>query len=107
MEENLQQLEATYGAPASLFERSAAARAKASGTTTEAVVAQWVGQEESPEAPDSSPSSDSSPSDSPPSGGGGSGEAADGGGQASTAPEPSSDAPAGALSGAEIGRAHV
>ena len=48
MEENLQQLEAIYGAPASLFERSAAARAKASGSTTEAVVAMWVGEEASP-----------------------------------------------------------
>ena len=48
MEENLQQLESTYGAPASLFERSAAARAKASGSTTEAVVAQWVGKAELP-----------------------------------------------------------
>ena len=65
MEDNLQQLESTFGAPASLFERSAAARAKASGSTTEAVVAQWVGQDESPE-------------DSSPSGGGGSGEAANG-----------------------------
>jgi mono/diheme cytochrome c family protein len=42
MEENLQQLEATYGAPASLFERSAAARAKAAGSTAEAVAAEWV-----------------------------------------------------------------
>ncbi|MGB9359345.1 MAG: c-type cytochrome [Acidimicrobiia bacterium] len=48
MEDNLQQLEATYGAPASLFERSAAARAKASGSTTEAVVAMWVGEEDTP-----------------------------------------------------------
>ena len=48
MEENLQQLEAIYGAPASLFARSAAARAKASGSTTDAVVAMWVGENESP-----------------------------------------------------------
>ena len=56
MEENLQQLEATYGAPASLFERSAAARAKASGSTTEAVVAMWAGEDEAPadESPDAS-----------------------------------------------------
>ena len=55
MEENLEQLEATYGAPASLFERSAAARAKASGSTAEAVVAMWVGDEgSSVEAADSS-----------------------------------------------------
>ncbi|MGB5564786.1 MAG: hypothetical protein WBN93_00480, partial [Acidimicrobiia bacterium] len=87
MEENLEQLEATYGAPASLFERSAAARARASGSTTEAVVAQWSGED--------SPSADSSPS--------GGGAAEGGGGQASTEPEPSSDAPAaGALSGAAL-----
>ena len=49
MEENLEQLEATYGAPASLFKRSAAARASASGSTIEAVLAQWVGNGAMPE----------------------------------------------------------
>ena len=83
MEENLQQLEATYGAPASLFERSAAARAKASGSTTEAVVAQWVGED--------GPSADSSSAPSPSGGGAAEG---DGGGQAPAAPVPSSDAAA-------------
>ena len=94
MEENLQQLEATYGAPASLFERSAAARAKASGSTTEAVVAQWVGED--------GPSADSSSSPSPSGGGAAEG---DGEGQAPAAPAPSSDAAAAAtaaLSGAAL-----
>jgi len=56
MEENLQQLEATYGAPASLFERSAAARAKASGSTTEDVASAWaqsIGGAEPPTVPSS------------------------------------------------------
>jgi mono/diheme cytochrome c family protein len=94
MEENLRQLEATYGAPASLFERSAAARAKASGSTTEAVVAQWVGED--------GPSADSS---SVPSLSGGSAAESGGGGQAPAEPVPSSDTAAaatGALSGAAL-----
>ena len=94
MEENLRQLEATYGAPASLFERSATARAKASGLTTEAVVAQWVGED--------GPSADSSSSPSPSGGGAAEG---DGEGQAPAAPAPSSDAATaatGALSGAAL-----
>ena len=65
MEENLQQLEATYGAPASLFERSAAARAKASGSTTEDVASAWaqsIGGAEPPAVPSSEAP--------PPSGGG-------------------------------------
>ena len=88
MEENLQQLEATYGAPASLFERSAAARAKASGSTAEAVIASWVGSggADSPAVPAAEVS--------PPSGAGGGRGAADGGGQA--------DPPAGAPSGAAL-----
>jgi mono/diheme cytochrome c family protein len=44
MEDTLQQLEETYGAPASLFERSAAARAKISGETVEAVLQEWAGR---------------------------------------------------------------
>lgn len=44
MNDILQQLEATYGAPASLFERSAAAKAKASGSTTEAVLQEWAAE---------------------------------------------------------------
>ena len=94
MEENLQQLEATYGAPASLFERSAGARAKASGSTTEVVVAQWVGED--------GPSADSS---SAPSLSGAGAAEGGGGGQAPAAPAPSSDTAAvatGALSGAEL-----
>jgi len=94
MEENLQQLEATYGAPASLFERSAGARAKASGSTTEAVVAQWVGED--------GPSADSS---SAPSLSGAGAAEGGGGGQAPAVPAPSSDTAAvatGALSGAEL-----
>jgi mono/diheme cytochrome c family protein len=44
MKDILQQLEATYGAPASLFERSAAAKAEASGSTTEAVLQEWAAE---------------------------------------------------------------
>lgn len=61
MEENLRILETTYGAPASLFERSAAARAGASGSTTGAVVAAWVASSSpSPEAPPAVAPGDSS-----------------------------------------------
>ncbi len=44
MKDILQQLEATYGAPASLFERSAAAKANASRSTTEAVLQEWAAE---------------------------------------------------------------
>jgi mono/diheme cytochrome c family protein len=103
MKDILQQLEATYGAPASLFERSAAAKAKASGSTPEAVLQEWAAVPSrqlpaaSPEAGDrqqataDSPKAESSSSSSP----SGRGVAAgDGGGQAEKiSDEPGDPAP--------------
>jgi len=73
--------------PENILRRSAEARAKKEGRPVDEILAEMKG--EAP--PSDSSSSDSSSSDSSPSGGGGSGEAADGGGQASTAPVPGAD----------------
>ncbi|MEN8115221.1 MAG: hypothetical protein ABFS21_12635, partial [Actinomycetota bacterium] len=56
-----------YGAPVWLLERSATARAKASGSTVDEVLESWTREEDLVSSP---------------SGGGGSDEGADGGGQA-------------------------
>jgi len=71
--------------PESLVERSAKARAKSAGGSVDDVLLEWA-QEEGIDISDTSPASDSSLPE-----GGGSGEAADGGGQALSGPEPSSD----------------
>ena len=87
MEENLQQLEATYGAPASLIERSAAARAKATGSTTEAVVAMWAGEKEAPVEDAAAPAAETDTPVPPPQGEVAAPPGADGAGRSLSGPE--------------------
>ena len=62
MEQFLSQLESSLGIPATLIERAAAARAAASGSTTENVVRSWAGAEAAPagDAPAPAPAAEQS-----------------------------------------------
>lgn len=63
MEQFLSQLESSLGIPATLIERAAAARAAASGSTTENVVRSWAGAEAAPagESPAPAPAAAAAP----------------------------------------------
>ncbi len=58
MEELLKKVAEIRGLPVSMIERSAAARAKAEGTTVEAVLREWAGEDAVPAAAEASETSD-------------------------------------------------
>ena len=61
MAENLEELESSVGVPAFILERSAAARAEATGSSAEAVIADWTGGEAPAAAPSASAEAEPAP----------------------------------------------
>lgn len=61
MDELLQQVAEQRGMPASLVERSARAKADKTGTTLEAVLREWAGEDSKPATPDAASDADATP----------------------------------------------